>query len=319
MIGYLRATGTPPETLFTGAGYGPAPLAVDELAEFAAPDRLSALDCPAWLAPRLETSLGSSFEPVMTALQDRAPVFLRVNTARSTVDAARDILARDGIETRSAPLSPTALEVIENARRVQASSAFEDGLVELQDAASQAVVDMLPLDGVSRILDYCAGGGGKALALAARTAAHIDAHDADPRRLVDLPPRAARAGADIAVVPPSDLRADAQYDLVLVDAPCSGSGAWRRSPEGKIRFTEERLFELVVLQDQILDLALRHVAPGGVLGYATCSLLDVENSERIDALVERAPVERLGDRQFTPLDGGDGFYCALLRHEPGGR
>lgn len=319
MIGYLRATGNAPGTLFTGIGYGPAPLGADEAAERPAPDRLTALDCPPWLAPRLEASLGSAFEPVMAALQGRAPVFLRVNSARADVEAARKVLAEDGIETRPGPLSPTALEVTENARRVQTSAAYRDGLVELQDAASQAVVDMLPLEGASRMLDYCAGGGGKALALAARTRARIDAHDAEPRRLVDLPTRAARAGADIGVVPPADLRADAQYDLVLVDAPCSGSGAWRRSPEAKIRFTEDRLAELTVLQDRILDQALRHVAPGGVLAYATCSLLDEENGQRVEALAQRAPVECLAARQFTPLDGADGFYCAVLRHEPGGR
>lgn len=319
MIGYLWATGVAPHTLFTGAGYGPAPLGADELAERPAPDRLTDLDCPAWLAPRLKASLGPSFEPVMAALQDRAPVFLRVNSARADVATARKALARDEIETRLVPLSPSALEATENARRVQTSAAYRDGLVELQDAASQAVVDMLPLDGVTRILDYCAGGGGKALALAARTGAEIHAHDADPRRLGDLPPRAARAGAEIKVVPPDDLRDDARYDLVLVDAPCSGSGAWRRSPEGKIRFTEDRLAELTALQDQILEQALRHVLPGGVLAYVTCSLLDDENGQRVEALAQHSAVKRLATRKFTPLDGGDGFYCALLRHESGGR
>ncbi len=313
MIGFLRATGTAPETVFTGDRYAPAPLDERETEEHAAPDWATALDCPAWLAPKLERSLGPSFAPVMEALQDRAPVFLRVNIARTDIEAARGVLAEEGILTRPGPLSPTALEVTENARRVQISAAYRDGLVELQDAASQAVVDMLPLDGVSSILDFCAGGGGKSLALAARTGAQIDAHDADPRRLMDLPTRSARAGAAINVVPPADLPDDALYDLVLVDAPCSGSGAWRRSPEGKIRFSDARLVELIGLQDRILDNALHHVAPEGILAYATCSLLDDENGQRVEALAARAPVDHLESRHFTPLDGGDGFYCALLR------
>lgn len=315
MIGFLRATGTPLETLFTGDRYAPASLDAREAGHQTVPDRITALDCPEWLAPRLEASLGPSFEPVMKALQDRAPVFLRVNAACADIETARNVLAEDGIETRLGPLSPTAIEVTGNPRRVQTSAAFRGGLVELQDAASQAVVDMLPLAGVSRILDFCAGGGGKSLALAARTQARIDAHDADPRRLVDLPARSERAGAAINIVPPPDLPDDALYDLVLVDAPCSGSGAWRRSPEGKIRFSEAKLAELTALQDRILDAAIRHVAPGGVLAYATCSLLDDENAQRVEALASRAPVDQLGMRLFTPLDGGDGFYCALLRKE----
>ena len=319
MIGFLRSTGVDPKTLFTGARYAPVPLSDEERTEPPAPDRLVGLDCPDWLAPRLKASLGSSFEAVMSALQDRAPVFLRVNIARTDVQTVRDMLAREDIETRPAPLSPTALEVVTNARRVQTTSAYRDGLVELQDAASQAVVDMLPLDGVARILDYCAGGGGKSLALAARTSAQIDAHDAEPHRLADLPTRSARAGARIRVVPPQDLEPDALYDLVLVDAPCSGSGAWRRSPEGKIRFTPERLTELVALQDRILRQALRHVAPGGVLAYATCSMLSAENQERVDALAAQGQVSVVTTRQFTPLDGGDGFYCAVMRHDPDSR
>ncbi|SPJ22636.1 RsmB/NOP family class I SAM-dependent RNA methyltransferase [Palleronia abyssalis] len=316
MIGLLRAEGIDPTTLFTGAGYGPDPLTETERASGTAPEGVDALDCPAWLAPQLRASLDQDFDPVMTALQSRAPVFLRANLVKGDRDSARSALLAEGIETLPHPLSPTALEVTTNPRRVQGSRAWADGLVELQDAASQAIVDLLPLDGTRRILDYCAGGGGKALAMAARTAATIHAHDADAARMRDLPVRAERAGVQIRTVAPGTLSDEDLYDLVLVDAPCSGSGAWRRSPEGKIRLTPQALDRLTALQDRVLCEAVRHVRPGGLLAYATCSLLDVENRARVDHFSAGRATEVVAERHLTPMDGGDGFYCALLRFNP---
>lgn len=307
MIGLLRDLGTDPATLFTGQGYAPAPL---DPAEATCPEDVQHLDVPDWLLPELDRSLGPSRDDVLAALRHRAPVFLRANLARTTPEAAAGALAEEGVATRAHPLSPTALEVVSGARRVHLSAAFRDGLVEVQDAASQAVADAVPLAGAGRVLDYCAGGGGKALAMAARHAASYHAHDADPGRMRDLPARAARAGVAIDRVATADLAHD--YDVVLADAPCSGSGAWRRAPEGKIRFTPARLSELMALQDEVLAQAAARVAPGGALVYATCSLLEVENGDRVRAL--GAPNMRLeAERRLTPLDGGDGFYVATLR------
>lgn len=314
MIGALSAAGMEPAEVFTGEGHAPAPLAPGEGSGMAWADLPEAvrLDCPDWLEAPLRASLGADFAPVMEALRHRAPVFLRVNLARATRDAARAALAAEGIEARAHPLSATALEVREGARRVQASAAYRDGLVELQDVASQAVVDSLPVPPGARVLDYCAGGGGKALALAAR-GAMVTAHDADPGRMADLPRRAARAGARIAVLAPGQRPAAAGYDLVFADAPCSGSGSWRRSPEGKWRLTPERLHDLCVIQGEILDEIAQFVIPGGSLAYATCSLLEAENGAQIAAFVARHPGWRLqAQRRFTPHDGGDGFYVAHL-------
>jgi 16S rRNA (cytosine967-C5)-methyltransferase len=153
-----------------------------------------ALDCPDWLAPALRASLGADFVPVMQALQARAPVFLRANLARASPEAVRAALAAEGIAAHPHPLAPTALEVAGPLRGLQATRAWAEGLVELQDAASQAVCAALPLAPGARVLDYCAGGGGKALAIAARLAAEgggaVFAHDAAPRRMADLPARA---------------------------------------------------------------------------------------------------------------------------------
>ena len=314
-LGQLRESGTDPATLFTGEGHAPAPLTAEETAHLARPVALSgnvALDCPDWLAPLLSDSLGADFAPIMTALRQRAPVFLRVNAARASRDLARARLAEEGIATRPHPLAETALEVTANPRRVQGSAAYLGGLVELQDAASQAVVDLLPLAGRRRILDYCAGGGGKTLAMAAAAPeAEIFAYDAEPRRMADLPARAARAGAAVTRFGTPDLATAAPFDLVLCDVPCSGSGAWRRAPEGKWRLTPERLAELTAIQARILADAARLVAPGGALVYVTCSMIAAENIAQIEYFGQHSlEFERGMSRALTPLDGGDGFFLA---------
>ena len=314
MLGALRAAGQNPQTMFTGEGYAPAPLSAGEgggpgVADL--PENV-ALDCPDWLAPQLQASLGDDFAPVMAALRHRAPVFLRANLARATRDAAQAALAEEGIESRPHPLASAALEVTSGARRVQGSAAYQGGLVELQDAASQAVVEALEVANGQRVLDYCAGGGGKTLALAAQ-GAEVTAHDVDPRRMRDLPVRTARAGVRAALVATDDLAKAAPFDLVFADVPCSGSGAWRRSPAGKWHLTAERLDELVAIQARILDEITEYVAPGGRLAYTTCSLLEAENGAQLRGFLARNPGwRRVSERRFTPLDGGDGFYVALL-------
>ncbi len=315
MIGALREGGADPATFFTGEGHAPAPLTEGERAVPEPPaDPLVRLDCPEWLAPRLQASLGDGFAPVMALLRTRAPVFLRVNLRLATMAEAVRALAADGIGTRPHPLSATALEVTENARRVKASAAFRDGLVELQDAASQAVVDaLLPVRAGARVLDFCAGGGGKSLALAA-IGARVTAHDADPRRMADLPARARRAGVRIDLVDSGELTAAEPFDLVLVDAPCSGSGAWRRQPEAKWRLNPARLSELGAIQAAILRQAAGHVRRGGELAYATCSMLEEENSAIVGGFLEETSrFQMVAERRFTPLDGGDGFYVARIK------
>ncbi len=310
MLGKLRAEGMDPTEIFNGQGYAPSPLSNAEARSFS-PEGNAALDCPDWLAPHLERSLGTAFEPVMQALQERAPVFLRVNLARGNLVAAQDALSAEGIETRSHALSPTALEVVSGERRISGSAAFRNGIVELQDAASQAVVDHLGLTAGMRVLDYCAGGGGKALAMAAQ-GAHVSAHDISARRMADIPARAARAGVKIRTLDKSHLNG-MQFDLVLADAPCSGSGSWRRNPQGKWALTAQRLDEILHVQSSILEKICQFVKPGGKMAYATCSMIDMENEQRIDAFLDAHPGWRLETRRhFLPTSGGDGFFVALL-------
>lgn len=314
MIGALRAVGQTPENLFTGEGYAPSPLTEAERSHQAGDlEELTALDCPDWLAPQLRASLGEDFTPVMQKMRHRAPVFVRVNKTLASVPEAIKSLEQDAIIARPYPLSPTALELVENPRRLRNSSAYKEGLVELQDAASQAIIDHIVLTPETRILDFCAGGGGKALALAGHGAKKIFVHDQNPARMRDLPSRAARANADLCVLDRAGVTANAPYDLVLADVPCSGSGAWRRSPDAKWRLTAEKLDELHAIQYGILEEISGYTPSGGRLAYITCSLLQSENEDQISAFLKHHAEWRLiSQKRLTPLDGGDGFFLALL-------
>ncbi len=313
MIGLLRTQGIELDTLFTGEGHAPAPL-VDY--EEALPEgelsQQDAWNLPDWLVELFTEVLGDAAESTAMALQERAPVTLRINTAKTTASEALRMLNDANVEAVANPLSPTALTVVEGNRRIRNSAAYLEGYVELQDASSQAVVDALPK--ALRVLDYCAGGGGKALAIAARGADAVFAHDVDPARMRDLPLRAARADAEITQLDGSELARSGPYDLVLVDAPCSGSGSWRRAPEAKWRLTREQLDQTMLLQDRILEEAMALVADGGTLAYATCSILPDENRARVDAFLSRHTGWKcVWDHTFEVSPLGDGFYAAHLQ------
>lgn len=312
MIGLLLSKGENPDTLFNGEGHGPAPLTAEEAEVPPAPQaRGVRWNLPDWLLPEMDRSLGAQAESCALALQDRAPVTLRVNAARASRGNVQSALAQEGIETVENSLCETALTVIEGARRLRQSVDYLEGRVELQDAASQAVVAALPSGG--RVLDYCAGGGGKALALAAAGDRSVFAHDIDPGRMADLPARATRAGAEITLIDGKDIEDAAPFDVVLCDAPCSGSGAWRRAPEGKWTLTAERLDALTAIQDSILDRAGELVTTGGTLGFATCSVLKVENEDRIAAFIARHTGWHCTyQRRFDVGPEGDGFFTAHL-------
>ena len=312
VLGGLRVRGLNPAEWFTGEGHAPGVLGGADAG--CDPAGNVALDCPEWLARPLQTALGDDFVGVMQALQHRAPVFLRANLAKGSVAAAQAALASEGILCQLNHLAKNALEVTENARKIQSSQAYLSGLVELQDAASQAVIEALPLADGQRVLDYCSGGGGKALAMAAQAQVTLVAHDLDPRRMRDIPTRAARAGVKITVAETAAIGMG--YDLILADVPCSGSGSWRRDPQGKWALTEMRLAALCQIQADILDSVAGLLAPNGTLAYATCSMLKAENEDQIVAFLARHPSwsNRLQQR-FSPLQGADGFFVALLTRE----
>lgn len=319
LIGLARGAGAPPSG-WTGEGHAPDRLDPQEETLFSAPlpelTRAIAADCPDWLLPLFDAALGEQSDQVLSLMQQRAPIFVRVNQAKTTRADVQAELSALGIDTHPHPLSVTSLEVTSNPRRLRNSEALKEGRVEMQDAASQAVSDRFveqlrtqcPDETV--VLDYCAGGGGKSLALAAQGLS-VYAHDKDPARMSDISGRAARAGAKVSVL---DRAPDPEWNAILVDAPCSGSGSWRRAPEAKWRFSSERLEELTRIQDSILDTCAALCAPSGIIGYATCSLFAVENQDRVDAFLGRHPDWSCIQRHiFTPMDGGDGFFLAILK------
>ena len=310
ILGGLRNRGGDVDAVFTGQGHAPSALGPADAAHDPTPNE--ALDCPDWLAPRLQAALGADFEAILQSMRQRAPVYLRVNQARLTVESAIEKLASAGISAKLVPWVKTALEVTGNERKIQVSAAYLDGEIELQDAASQAVIAALPLRDGMRVLDYCAGGGGKTLAMAARARLQLVAHDGAARRMADLPARAARAGVDVMLT--QNPKTSDIYDLVLADVPCSGSGSWRRDPQGKWALTPEKLAQLMDMQLAILTEVAPLVKPAGTLAYVTCSMLLEENEQRIEAfLAGNTQFRQIEQQRFTPLQGGDGFFLAILQ------
>lgn len=316
MIGAIRAAGDNPEMLFSGERHAPAQISDIETARSFASDA-EQYDIPDWLWPEFSSSLGDEAVSAANALQFRAPVHLRVNSRKSNVAQAIRLLAADGITAHSHPASDTALEVSDGARKIAQSQVYMDGLVELQDAASQAVVSFLDLRPGMRVLDYCAGGGGKTLALAASPGVEVFAHDVNPGRMRDLPSRAERAGVRVQMLESNTLAQHGPFDVVLADAPCSGSGSWRRAPAGKWSLTEARLRELTSIQATILTQIAPLVRDDGIMAYATCSMLNVENGAIVDGFLEYNPNwHETVRKSWLVSHGTDGFFTAHLTRQP---
>lgn len=312
MLGLLRVQGVDPGTVFTGQGHAPPPLTE---AERTGPEPASDdpwRDVPDWLHAPLRESLADKADEVVLAMQARAPLYLRVNARKASVNEVQERLASDGIQTETCA-SPLALKVTDGDRHLRQSDTYLGGLVEIQDLSVQMACAEVNWPQTGRVLDFCAGGGGKALAIAAVSEAQVYVHDAYPARMSDIPARAMRAGATLTTATRPDDHAP--YDLVLCDVPCSGSGTWRRDPEARWRLTVDRLAELGRIQRQIVKEAQGLVRPGGRLVYMTCSLLNAEN----DAVVETATAAPgwalLRARRFLPPQGSDGFYLAEMQRD----
>jgi 16S rRNA (cytosine967-C5)-methyltransferase len=319
MIGAVVAQGLTPSTIFTGEGHAPALLTQSEARSVEGPydDNFRACELPDWLIAKLQTQMGDAFWSEIGMLGWQAGVFLRVNLRKTSVAEAVSLLRKEGIETEPWKTSLAGLVVKDGARKIRHSRTYLNGLVELQDGASQAAMETLPLHDGMRVLDYCAGGGGKTLALAGRVGAQFFAHDANPDRMRDLPARAGRAGVRVLSLETRELAKQRPFDLVLCDVPCSGSGTWRRDPDAKWRFTPDMLATLNHTQDAILDAAAPLVGDAGMLAYATCSLLAEENDDRIAAFMCRNPGWHLElSRHWHLSQGADGFFVAhLIRDE----
>ena len=302
--------------IFNGLGHAPDPLSEAEVAALALPlaqSDAAACDLPDWLWPVWQGSLGADAEQAARLQQARADVFLRVNQRRITTAGAVAALAQDGVTAQAHDAVDGCLRVLDNPRRIRTAAAYLTGLVELQDAASQRAVQMVPVAAGARVLDYCAGGGGKALAFADRHGTDIFAHDIAPARMADLPDRAARAGVVITRLAPDQVADHAPFDVVFCDAPCSGSGTWRRSPDAKWRLTRDRLDALCAIQNDVIARAATLVAPQGLLAHATCSVLQDENDAVVTQFLHSNPAWSVTLRdQRLPGPDGDGFFLSVL-------
>lgn len=320
----LRYAGEDPEAFFTGEGYAPSVLTAEERAFLRdLPDELPPPEneCPQELADEID-------DAEKAAMAEEAPFDLRVNTLKTSVSEVLDLLAREGVEAEKTPFSPIGVR-LKGRPNLRASDLIVNGLADVQDEGSQIVSLLTRAKAGETVIDWCAGAGGKTLALAAimENKGALYAADANPRRLKDLPDRAVRAGVRNVVLL-NGYDALKTYDLVLVDAPCSGTGTWRRAPDARWRTTAETVKKLTAVQEDILEKACRYVRKGGRLFYITCSLLREENENRAERFLsahpefiseDLAPVlkEKTGIettektvRLFPSVYGTDGFFAA---------
>ncbi|MDE2166349.1 MAG: RsmB/NOP family class I SAM-dependent RNA methyltransferase [Alphaproteobacteria bacterium] len=298
---------------------------------------------PEWLGPRLAAALGKDLARETAALNGEATLDLRVNTLRGDRGKARIALQRAGAEAEMTALSPLGLRLKERVPLGQMEP-FRQGLVEVQDEGSQVAALLADARPGMRVIDFCAGAGGKTLALAAsmKNRGHLIASDISARRLERATERLRRAGVSIVQRMPLSGARDkwvkrhkASFDRVFVDAPCTGTGTWRRNPDAKWRLKPEDLAELTALQAEILDSAARLVKPGGRLIYATCSLLKEEDEQQVETFLAThpdfallpvwrvwrdtiggKPPEKSAMLRLTPArHGTDGFFVAILERK----
>lgn len=292
------------------------------------------LNVQEWVAPHLQEAYGAAWGREIAALESPAPVDLRVNRLKATPEQAIKALAHEGVEAEPTKLAPDGLR-LKKRLSIVAGQAFQEGLVEIQDEGSQLVAALVDARPGLQVMDYCAGAGGKTLALASamNNKGRVVAMDVYESRLDRSGERLRRAGAHnverrtIGEHAKWLKRQKGNFDRVLVDVPCTGTGTWRRNPDGRWTLKRKDLEELVPKQAAILDAAAKLVKPGGKLVYATCSVLPAENEKQIEAFLASHP-----DFEVTPVaetfptlandtpylrlsplrHGTDGFFAAAL-------
>ncbi len=295
---------------------------------------------PEWMLGELKTSLGPEWKKEMAALSEEATVDLRTNTLLTTREALLDALKKEKYDAEPTTLSPLGVR-LKKRSPVFTSETFKKGWFEMQDEGSQLVSLLLPVKPGDKVIDFCAGAGGKTLALAAqmKNKGRILAWDTSKRRLEQMRPRLSRAKVDNVQLHVITSEHDAfikrhkdSADGVLVDAPCSGCGTWRRNPDLKWRFGPKDLQDIQAIQQRVLDSAARLVKKNGHLLYITCSLLQSENESQIEQFVKdhekfrvvsaekiwsnlpQQTVKQGSSFRLTPhQDGTDGFFASLLQ------
>lgn len=286
---------------------------------------------PDWMTPLLEKTFGEEFDSAMVALGEEAPVDLRVNTLKAIREQVMAALSNEEFEPEHAPYAPNGIRLRKRGA-LFASNTFRLGWFEMQDEGSQLVCELVEAKPGEKVVDFCAGAGGKTLSIAAKmqNKGRILAWDTSKERLSQMPKRLARAGVNNVQIHQITSEHDQfikrhkhSADWVLADVPCSGSGTWRRSPDLKWRTAEKDLEEVMAMQKSILESAARLVKPDGKLVYATCSLFEEENEKQVEAFLEKHPdfsaetisAEKKYLRLMPHRDQTDGFFAAVLKRK----
>ena len=324
LLGLAHQKNMPIDELFNGLGHGPRKISEREKLVLSvmksflsnAPNPVK-YDFPDFLEDELQRSLKEAFHEIINSLNARAGIFLRVNNLKSNVDECKRILADENIWTEKCFGSQFGLKVVENKKRIEESQAFKKGKIEIQDISSQIAIEFISPDPGISVLDFCAGGGGKSLAVASflKGVGFFFAYDHKSERMNSIEKRMARADVTIKIIKKLELLPSiAKVDLVLVDAPCSGTGAWHRNPGSKWWLTQKKFQKLINNQREILNSASKFVHAGGKLAYMTCSILKRENKDQISWFLNQSNLFSLEkEKEISPITGGDGFYIAILK------
>jgi 16S rRNA (cytosine967-C5)-methyltransferase len=276
---------------------------------------------PDWLDELGEKELGKLWDKELQSLNEEADVVLRVNTLKISKNDLREKLLEQNVETLVSDEFPDAL-VLEERQNVFGTPAFKEGLFEVQDAASQVVAPFLQIAPGMRVIDACAGAGGKTLHLAAlmKNKGRIIAMDVEQWKLDELQKRARRAGVDnmeIRFIESSKTikRLENNADRLLLDVPCSGLGVLKRNPDAKWKLSLDFIEKVKELQQHILRDYCLMVKVGGLICYSTCSILKSENEEQIEKFLKdhEGKFELVSQKRTWPSEGFDGFYMALLK------
>ena len=277
---------------------------------------------PDWLAGLFEKELGAKWEKEMSALNEQAPVILRANSLKISAENLVEILKEEGVNSFVLRGYPDAVQ-LEEKKNVFLTSAFKEGFFEVQDASSQKIAELLDVKEGMRVVDACAGAGGKTLHIAAlmKNKGQIIALDIYEWKLAELKRRAKRAGAfnietrfidDNKVIK----RLHNTADRLLIDAPCSGLGVLKRNPDSKWKIDENFINRIKTEQENILQNYSKILKKGGKMVYATCSILPSENGEQVRKfLAENTEFVLMKEENIMPSDGYDGFYMALIERK----
>lgn len=275
---------------------------------------------PDWLDETGRKELGDKWDREIRCLNQQAPVIIRVNTLKISIGQLREVLRKEDVETELIPQHPDALKL--NVRKnIFLTQAFKEGLFEVQDASSQEVAYFMDIKPGMRVIDACAGGGGKTLHIAAlmQNKGKIIAMDVHEWKLKELQRRAARAGVSIIETRLLDSskvikRLEKSADRLLLDVPCSGLGVLRRNPDIKWKLTPDALTRIKQQQHEIITSYSGMLKPGGIMVYATCSLLPSENEGIVDRFISENPsFKKIKENKILPSESGsDGFYMAAI-------